>query len=121
MAKYKRRPDRTTVYIPGLGIVAGDQVIEGDYDRYVPSILVKLAENPSLPLVVEESSLPLVIAPSSDLSPPPEPESTVPPAGESDLGPRGTEEGDDSGDRASMGIRDQAAAVLSKVSRKQRR
>ena len=43
MAKYTKRPDFSSVYIPGFGQLAGSQEIEGDFDRFVPTLLVKVA------------------------------------------------------------------------------
>lgn len=44
MSKYSRRDSRV-VYLPGYGKIGDDRVIEGNYDKYVPSILVRLADN----------------------------------------------------------------------------
>lgn len=43
MSKFVRKDNRV-VYLPGYGKIGDDRVIEGDYDKYVPSILVRLAD-----------------------------------------------------------------------------
>lgn len=43
MSKYSRKDNRI-VYLPGYGKIGDDRVIEGDYDKYVPSVLIRLAD-----------------------------------------------------------------------------
>jgi hypothetical protein len=40
--KYKKRADLSAVYLPSLGMIRDDQTLEGDFDIFVPSLLVKL-------------------------------------------------------------------------------
>ncbi len=39
MGKYRKRADKPVIVIPGVGAVADDRVLEGDYDRFVPGLL----------------------------------------------------------------------------------
>ena len=57
MAKYRKRSDLSTVYVPGVGRVADDRVLEGDLARFVPTLLVEVAD----------------AAPAEPPPPPPEP------------------------------------------------
>jgi hypothetical protein len=50
--KYKKREDLTAIYLPSLGMIRDDRTIEGDFDIFVPSLLVKLPS--SLPLDFED-------------------------------------------------------------------
>jgi hypothetical protein len=113
------------VYLPGQGLVADDRIIEGNYDKYVPSVLIRLeAES------IFEEPEPV----SSPTSEPPPLVASDPSGLEPQAGPRGPSESESGAkedsssndsegqiDRSSMGIREQAAAVLSKASKKQRR
>lgn len=46
MSFYVKRADRDIVVIPGVGAVSDGMVIEGNFDRFVPGLLVKVA-NPA--------------------------------------------------------------------------
>ncbi len=57
MPKYQKRPDLDSIYIPGRGRVRGSATIEGEYDAFVPSLLipVPVAPLPPPPEVTLES------------------------------------------------------------------
>jgi hypothetical protein len=38
--RYKKRSDVKAVYVPGHGLIPDDRILEGDLDKFVPSILV---------------------------------------------------------------------------------
>lgn len=49
MAKYKKNPAAPLVIIPGVGMVAEGQTIEGDYEQYVPLLLQRAAAEAPAP------------------------------------------------------------------------
>lgn len=67
MAKYTKRPDFSSVHIPGFGMLAGTQVIEGDYDRFVPSLLVKVADSAAPKAKTTDTTTPMEPAKQADL------------------------------------------------------
>lgn len=44
MAKYQKRPDLGSVYVPGVGRVTDARVLDGNFDRFVPSLLVRMPD-----------------------------------------------------------------------------
>lgn len=52
MPKYRKRPGTLGVYVPGIGLLTDNREIEGDYELFVPSILVRV-EDPNEPYDVE--------------------------------------------------------------------
>lgn len=52
MPKYRKRPNTRGVYVPGIGLLSDDREIEGDYELFVPSILVRV-KDPNEPYDVE--------------------------------------------------------------------
>lgn len=49
MAKYKIREGLAMTVIPGVGAVKPGDVLDGDYDRFVPGKLQKVGESASAP------------------------------------------------------------------------
>lgn len=45
MAKFQKRPDLGSIYVPGVGRVTDARVLEGDFDRFVPSLLVRMSDD----------------------------------------------------------------------------
>lgn len=84
MGKYQKRADKPVVVIPGIGAVANDRVIEGDFDRFVPGLLDRLADDAPV-----SASAP---APAPAPEPAPEPEPEPEPAPEPDPEPEEEEE-----------------------------
>lgn len=88
MGKYQKRADKPVVVIPGKGAIADDRVIEGDFDRFVPGLLNRLADD-------VPASAP---APAPAPVPEPVPESAPEPAAESDPEPESESEEEETPD-----------------------
>lgn len=77
MGRYRKRSDRPVVVIPGVGVVREGQVLDGDYDRFVPGLLEDVSDTDVFPIVPEAPALRAVSepppAPESEPPPPPEP------------------------------------------------
>jgi hypothetical protein len=43
---YAKQPKYDSVFVPGFGLLSGAQIIEGEYDRFVPSILMVVPDVP---------------------------------------------------------------------------
>jgi hypothetical protein len=88
MRRFQKKPDVTFAFIPGVGRVGAEQVLEGEqYARFVPSLLVEL---PALSTPAPAASAP--VAPSPKVTPvvvvpPPAPSSAPKTAAEVGLVP----------------------------------
>lgn len=47
MAKYRKRAELGSVYVPGVGRVTDDRLLDGDYARFVPALLVEVSDVPA--------------------------------------------------------------------------
>lgn len=47
MAKYRKKPELGSVYVPGVGRVTDDRVLEGDLAKFVPALLVEVSDAPA--------------------------------------------------------------------------
>jgi hypothetical protein len=73
--KFKKRADLGMVFVPGVGHVRNDQVLEGDqWARFCPSLLVEVLDQDREPTVKVKSSPPPKAAPPPPPPPAPEPE-----------------------------------------------
>lgn len=68
MPKYQKRPDLPYAVISGVGVLKDDRVIEGEFDAYVPGILVQVQESVVVPALVP------VTEPAPEPAPAPAPE-----------------------------------------------
>lgn len=146
MSRYVRKDSRA-IYLPGHGKIKDDRIIEGDYDKYVPSVLIRLSDE--LPARIHEAvtevfpvpqlRAPVTAPPPTSVAPPAPPATTAqvvapplpdsivipPPFVEPDGTPVGSEpiesnESSDSGVDDKMATRDQAAAVVAKMKKARR-
>lgn len=49
MAKFRKKSELGSVYVPGVGRVTDDRVLEGDFARFVPALLVEVTDDVSAP------------------------------------------------------------------------
>jgi hypothetical protein len=61
MPKYMKHPDLSHCLIPGVGRVKEGQILEGDYARFTPDLLVEIPEN-ALPTPEPAELLPVKAA-----------------------------------------------------------
>lgn len=71
MGKYQKRADKPVVVIPGVGAVANDRVLEGDFDRFVPGLLERLPDDGVAPAPAPEleSQRPTLVEPEKVTEP----------------------------------------------------
>ncbi len=145
MSRYVRKDSRA-IYLPGHGKIKDDRIIEGDYDKYVPSVLIRLSDElpariheavtevfpvpqlrapvtPPAPVVPPAPAAQVVAPPLPDsvVIPPPfvEPEGSDPVVSEPIESNESSDSGvDDKMDK--MATRDQAAAVVAKMKKARR-
>ena len=66
MPKYQKRPDRPFVAISGIGVVKDDRVFEGDFDAYVPGLLVRVPD--AAPVVAPAVEAPIETPTPAEIS-----------------------------------------------------
>lgn len=77
MGKYRKKAGKSVIVIPGVGAIANDRVLEGDYERFVPGLLERVPEGDSAPAPEPEleSQRPTLVEPEKVTEPvPAEPE-----------------------------------------------
>jgi hypothetical protein len=77
MKSYKKNPDVSEVFLPGIGKMTEGRIVTGDYDKYSPRFLVEVPNAPA-PRTLESTPSPgpkLITEPkiSAPVIPPPPP------------------------------------------------